>query len=336
VFSVIIPLYNKSQYIEKCISSIINQTYDNFEIIIVDDGSTDDGYSRILELMEGLGQTTENSLKVLPEIHLLSQSNSGVSAARNNGVNHAKYQFIAFLDADDWWEPTYLQEMKILIEKFPDAAIYGSSYFFIKNGIKKRAEIAVEQGFSSGLINYCRVYADTLNMPLWTGATIIRRSIFEKYNGFKPTLKLGEDFDLWIRVALKYPVAFLNKPLANYNQDVELRNRAVGNLHFPENHILWNLDYLAVEERTNKDLKLLLDNLRVYSLFPYYLNKDYHLLAQMELKKVDWAKQPLSAKRRYDTPVFILKMINHIQYVGSRIKQFIICKFHPIDEVIIC
>ena len=251
MFSVIIPLYNKAAYIEKAIQSVLTQTYQEFELIVVDDGSTDNPLppngGSAAERLGKLGFLTPPillpHLGVGGSVRIVEQENQGVSTARNNGVKLAKYEYIAFLDADDTWEPTYLEEIKRLIEAFPEVGIYGSGYFIVKNGTKQSAPIGVESNFDRGLINYCRVYAKTLCMPLWTGATILKKTIFEKEHGFKPELKLGEDFDLWIRVATKYPVAFLNIPLANYNQDVELVNRAIGEkLYQPEEHMLFT-DY---------------------------------------------------------------------------------------------
>ena len=241
MFSVIIPLYNKAPYVEKAIRSVAAQTFREFELIVIDDGSTDIAapqppkggagltYSDIEQLIDGKGI-------------LIKQKNSGVSTARNNGVALANYPYICFLDADDWWAPTYLEEMKALIDEFPDAGIYGSSYYIVKNGRERVAAIGVEPGFEKGTINYCQVYARTLIMPLWTGAVVVPKAIFDEQKGFKPTLKLGEDFDLWIRIALRHPVVLLNKPLAYYNQDVEVTGRAIGNLHNPTSHMLWNID----------------------------------------------------------------------------------------------
>lgn len=352
MFSVIIPLFNKSAYIEKCLYSVYNQTYQDFEVIVINDGSTDDGAVKVQRMIEKLlkgnreiveeaakepitrapiKNTFINASEGKTEcvnfgarkivIQLINQDNFGVSTARNNGVKAAKSNYIAFLDADDWWEPTYLEEMVNLIEAFPEAGIYGSNYNLIKNGRKRVAPVGVEPSFTEGIINYCLVYAKTLCMPLWTGATVILKSVFESENGFKPVLKLGEDFDLWIRVILKYPLAFMNKPLSNYNQDVELLERAVGNLHNTENHVLWNLDYLANEEQTNPDLKQLLDNLRVYGLFPYFLKKKFRESVRLELEKVDWTKQPASAKWKYTIPVPLLNIWLEFMYLGSLVKQ---------------
>ena len=142
--------------------------------------------------------------------------------------------------------------------------------------------------------------------------------------GFPKGIKLGEDFLLWIRIALKYKVAFLNKPLAYYNQDVDAENRGVGRLHKPENHMLWNLDFLAEEERTNTDYKQLIDNLRTYELMPYYLSKEYRNKASEELAKVDWKKQPEKTKKLYKKPIFMLKCREMFLKYGSLIKRKIV------------
>lgn len=313
MFSVIIPLYNKALYVEKAIQSVLAQTYKEFELIVVNDGSTDNS----LEVVKNCQLSTVNC-------QLIDQSNSGVSTTRNNGVKVAKYDYICFLDADDWWTPTFLEEMRSLILDFPDAGIYGSSYFYVKNGYSRTVNIGVDKDFIRGYINYCAVYAKTLAMPLWTGATIIPKKVFVDMNGFKPTLKLGEDFDLWIRITLKKKVVFLNKPLAFYNQDVELKNRAVGKLHNPATHMLWNLDYLKEEEKHNNDLKLLLDNLRTYSLLPYYLSKQYNDAAKLELQKVDWSKQSRKTLRIYNTPRFLVKCQYEFMKMGARLKQWLL------------
>ena len=322
MFSVIIPLYNKAPYIEKAIRSVAAQTCQEFELIVIDDGSTDIAapqppkggviisYSDIEALIGEKG-------------FLLKQSNSGVSNTRNIGVKLAKYDHIAFLDADDWWAPTYLEEMKALITQYPEAGIYGSSYFKVKNGKYIPANIGVEAGFQNGLINYFQVYAKTLWMPLWTGATILRKDVFNENNGFKPSLKLGEDFDLWARVAIKYPVAFLNKPLAYYNQDVDQANRAIGNkLHKPQEHMLFALHELYETEQSNPDLKQLMDALRVYGLFSYYLYKSTRKEALEQLGRGDWSKQSAAAYRQYyRTPVWLLILKRNIIQLAWKLKQ---------------
>ena len=311
-FSVIIPLYNKAPYVAKAIQSVLAQTFSDYELIVVDDGSKDDSAAIASQIIEGR-----------QNCRLIHQDNMGVSMARNNGVAASHGDYLCFLDADDWWEPTFLEEMSQLIEEFPEAGIYGVNYTIVNETKHKTrvAQIGVEEGFEKGYINYCQAYAKTMYMPLWTGAVCIPQTIFEEMEGFPQGIKLGEDFLLWIHIALKYKVAFLNKPLAYYNQDVDIANRGVGHLHKPQEHMLWNLADLESLEQSNVDYKQLIDNLRTYSLMVYLLDKQYRDDARNELAKVDWSKQPGRTVRLYKKPLWILGFRQIYLRLGSRIKQ---------------
>jgi len=308
-FSVIIPLYNKAPYVRKTVESVLRQTFDDYELVIIDNGSND-GSSEIVASFTD------------PRIRIVRlEENVGVSNARNKGVSLSSSPYITFLDADDWWEPTFLEEMARLIERHPDAGIYGTGYYIVKNGKKKVAPIGVENGFSEGDVNYCRVYAKTLCMPLTSITVSMPRAVFDEMGGFKPHLKLGEDFDLWIRIALKRKVVFLNKPLSNYNQDVDVTYRGTHHLRDPKEHMLWNLGYLEPVEKTNPDYKQLIDNLRTYGLLSYLLTKQYRQAARQELAKVDWDRQPIATRRIYRLPIWILRCRQRILIIGSRLKQ---------------
>lgn len=312
-FSVVIPLYNKAPYVVKAIQSVLVQSFTDYELVIVDDGSKDD--SR---------EIAHAAIKGLEHCRLLSQENAGVSMARNKGVAVSRGDYLCFLDADDWWEPTFLEEESKLIEEFPDAGIYGTNYTIVNETKHKTrvAPVGVDAGFEKGYINYCQVYAKTMAMPMWTGAVCMPRTVFDEMGGFPKGIKLGEDFLLWIRVALKYRVAFLNRPLAYYNQDVDVANRGIGRLYPPAEHMLWNVGFLSEEEKTNPDYKQLIDNLRTYGLFPYYLSQDYREAAKQELDKVDWKRQPKKTQRLYQKPISELKARNRVMAWGSRVKQF--------------
>ena len=283
MFSIIIPLYNKAPYIEKAITSVAAQTFQEFELIVIDDGSKD-------ESLEKLRVTSYELRETNPEFYsnlkIVEQSNQGVSTTRNNGVKLAKYLYIAFLDADDWWEPTFLEEMKALIEDCSEAGIYGSGYFKVRNGQYLPAKIAVSMAFTSGYIDYFKVYAQTMWMPLWTGAVIVPKAVFEEFNGFKPELKMGEDFHLWVRIAHKYKVAFVNKQLSNYNQDVDIANRAVDEkLYLPHEHSLFaDFDFL----KNNFDFNNLFEVLSVYGLMPYYLVQKNKAEVDKILATIHW------------------------------------------------
>lgn len=309
-FSIIIPLYNKAPYVKKALLSVIEQTFRGFELVVVNDGSSDDSLVVAKELLEKSGLNYQ----------LIHQNNAGVSIARNNGVTASCGDYLCFLDADDWWAPTFLERMDWLIKEYPDAGIYGTNYYYVKSG---RNRICVTTA-GTGYINYCKVYAERLQMPLWTGATCIPRDVFFEMGGFDPKLKLGEDFCLWIKVALKYKVAFLNEALSFYYQDSDAVWRLVGKLHNPKEHMLWNLHFLEEVERSNADYKILIDKLRTYSLLPYYLSRQYRNDAKQELAKVDWSNLPKRERFLYKTPVFFLKCRHFFFKMGSTVKQAII------------
>jgi glycosyltransferase, group 2 family len=310
MFSVIIPLYNKAPYVAKAIESVLGQTYRDFEVIVIDDGSTDQSLE--------VAKTFENK-----SITIVSQPNSGVSTARNNGVKIAKYPYICFLDADDWWHPTFLEEMKRLITDFPDAGIYGSGYYIVKNGQERIAPIGVPQGFEQGIIDYCEVYAKTLCMPLTSISVVIPKHIFDEEKGFKSQLKFGEDFDLWIRIALKHKVILVNKPLAYYNQDVDVNNRAIGSRFYkPEEHMLFSNygDFMH-----NEGFRFLFERLALYGLLSYYLNDINKLEVYQILSEINWNKHEhkylLYYKKfpRWAVKVWF-KIIKKLSIIKNRIK----------------
>lgn len=314
-FSVIIPLYNKAQYVRKALETVCAQTYRDYEIIVINDGSTDSSAiiaEEFLNAVEGI------SYKIL------FQKNAGVSAARNNGVAQASGDYIAFLDADDWWEPTYLERMVQLIEDYPEAGLYGMNYVYYKPG---KTHVALK--CKTGYINYPKEYYEGGAMMIFTSSSSMPKRVFEEMGGFPLGIKLGEDFLLWAKTALHYPVAFCEEPLAYYNNDVPVTMRATRNLHHPNNHMLFRMDILAsslspLASNLKSDWQALLDKLRVNGLLEYWLSDEYHDSAAQELAKVDWSKQPESVIRMYKTPIWILKAKRQVKRVGSMVKQWII------------
>ena len=348
-FSVIIPLYNKAPYIRKALESVFAQTYTDYEVIVVDDGSTDDS-ARIAEeyIREVKGErlkvkgaensgaeTTASRLIASSPNRLIRQANSGVSAARNNGVAQAQGDYIAFLDADDWWESTYLERMAQLIEDYPEAGLYAFNYVYYKPG-----KTHVVLNIPTGYINYPKAYYESGTMPVWTGATMMPREVFEEMGGFPVGIKLGEDFLLWAKTAMHYPVAFCEEPLAYYNNDVPVALRATRNLHHPNNHMLFRMEVIGDENSdadtntysqlpianrpTKADWKSLLDKLRVNGLLEYWMSKEYHNLATQELAKVDWSQQPDRVRRIYKTPIWMLKAKRQVMKWGSAVKQALV------------
>jgi hypothetical protein len=160
-------------------------------------------------------------------------------------------------------------------------------------------------------------------MPVCTDTAVVPKKIFEEEHGFKVQLKLGEDFDLWVRIAMKHPVAFLNEPLAYYHQDVEQNNRAVGEkLYEPSEHMLFS-DYASYQQ--NKDFVFLYEKLALYGLQPYYLkgkNKDE---VQRILHSIHWKDHSLKYYFDYKIlPKFVLKAWVNLKkgYVSLKRKYY--------------
>ena len=310
MFSVVIPLYNKEDHIQKAIDSALQQSLENLELIVINDGSTDNS-------LEVAQQFNDNRIRII------NQENAGVSTARNKGVKEAKSEFIAFLDADDWWAPGYLAEMSKLIKKYPDAGLWAAKYYKVKFGKNIEANIGLEKNFKEGYINYFEVYAKTMWMPVTSSSFIMPVKYFNDLSGFKAGLKIGEDFDFWVRIALKYKIAYLNNALVYYNQDVDANHRAVrgGRIWKPENHYIFQLEYLKNEEKANPSLRYLLDKLRLRALFRYHIKSVYREDKKRVLKKIDFSKQPISWRLKYKLPVWMIRGWYSLKLYGSTIKS---------------
>ena len=155
---------------------------------------------------------------------------------------------------------------------------------------------------------------------------VVRKTAFNAVGGFNPALRLGEDFDLWIRLALLGPVAYVNKPLAYSNQDVDVINRAIGDskLYLPQNHVTFNLTFLKPAEEKSPTLKKLTDGLRVRSLLPYYLAGQQVAAVKKVLDEVDFARQPIRYRLLYKIPVRLLNGYFWARRAGSSAKRAVI------------
>ena len=204
--SIVIPLYNKEEFVRNTLLSVLNQTFQNFEIIIVDDGSTD----RSIEFAKEFNDS---------RIRIITQENRGVSASRNTGIKNAKYDYIAFLDADDEWKPYYLQEQVNLIIKYPECSVFACAYERRNNNRELKPLKLNKMPFSSQtgvLTNYFEV-ASCSHPPLWTSAVTAKKEAILSVGGFLLGVKTGEDLLMWARLAVKYPIAYNKNSLSIYN-----------------------------------------------------------------------------------------------------------------------
>lgn len=309
--SIIVPLYNKAPYVTKALESIASQTFKDWECIIVNDGSTDNSEAVVQSWLAQHSQYTVH-------FTLYTQENAGVSAARNYGISLSTGDYVCFLDADDWWAPSFLDEMIHFTTEYPDAGLYASNYWYYKPG---KTHIAVKS--NTGYINYPKLYCEG-EMPITSISVLVNKIVIEEMGGFPIGIKLGEDFLLWSKIALQYKVAFLNKPLAYYNNDLPITHRATRNLHAPETHMLWHLDRVeedGLRTKETADWKRLLDMLRVCGLLKYWIHSEYHEIAKRELQKVDWTKQSLKVRVNYNMPILVVRVFMSFMYIGSIVKQ---------------
>lgn len=240
-FSVVIAVYNKERFLASTLESVLAQEYPHFELIIVNDGSTDTS-----------GQIIESFLSD-SRCRYISQDNQGVSAARNTGIKSAKYEYIALIDADDTWDPNYLKNQASLIETYPEEFCFATAQYLQVKGKKfqKRYSIQLEPN-QMGVFNYFE--ASRYDPLIHSSAVVIKKSVFETIGMFDPDILTGEDTDLWIRIGLRRSIAFYNLPCSVYTI-------SSGGLFTSSTSVeqLLNLDAYKEQESKRNDLKQYLD-----------------------------------------------------------------------------
>lgn len=241
-FSVVIPLYNKANYIENTLRSVLAQSFSNFEIIVVNDGSTDNS-------LEKVGEIHDDRIK------LIDQKNQGVSVARNRGIEAANGKYIALLDADDHWFPDHLEQLKELISKFPEAGLFCSGYeILLDNKLIQKAHYSFDhQNRAQRIDDYFT--ASLFNPVAWTSAVVFSKENFYKIGTFDPVLRTGQDIDFFIRAALKTDVAFDPKITMRYHKQSE---NNLAQSHF-NNDRARLIEKFKEEEKSNPSLKKYMD-----------------------------------------------------------------------------
>ncbi|WP_288911641.1 glycosyltransferase family 2 protein [uncultured Bacteroides sp.] len=206
MISVVIPLFNKEQSIDSTLQTVLKQTFQDFEIVIVDDGSTDHSVEKVKKVID-------------PRIRLIHQTNAGVSAARNRGIEEAKGEYIAFLDADDEWKPDYLKTQYELTQKYPECNVFACNYEFkdaqgkVTPTIIRKLPFESEKGILS---NYFEV-ASCSHQPLWTSAVMVKKNAIQSIGGFPIGIKSGEDLLTWARLAVNGKIAYAKQAYAVFN-----------------------------------------------------------------------------------------------------------------------
>ena len=215
MISVVIPLYNKEKSIASTLRTVLSQTFSDYEIVIVNDGSTDNSVAEVEKVRDD-------------RIRLIHQQNAGVSAARNRGIEEAKGELIAFLDADDEWKPEYLATQYHLSQKYPECSVFVCNYEFrdtagkVTSTIIRKLPFAGEDGILS---NYFEI-ASCSNPPICSISIMVKKNAIQAIGGFPIGIKSGEDLLTWARLAYKYKIVFSKKVCACYIMPDKLGNQS--------------------------------------------------------------------------------------------------------------
>ena len=193
LISVIIPTYNRAAFLPQAVESVYQQTFQDFELIVIDDGSTD-GTAQVLKKYQN---------------HLIYryQANQGVSSARNLGLRMARGKWVAFLDSDDLWLPKKLETQVRFFSQNPEAVICQTEEIWVRNGRRVNPQ-KKHRKFSGD------IFAPSLLLCLVSpSAVMIQRDLFNQEDGFDETLPACEDYDLWLRISSRFPIYLIDLPL---------------------------------------------------------------------------------------------------------------------------
>lgn len=308
-FSIIIPLYNKANHIQDALKSVLAQSFQNFEILLVNDGSTDASLVNATSIDDA-------------RIKIFTIENKGVSNARNYGISKAASEVMVFLDADDSWKPNHLDSLKSLNEKFPDCGMWATAYEYIfdTKTISSDYYKIPKTSKWSGIINDF-FESSIVNCIASSSSVMISKKVFDAVGGFNPIYNSGEDIDLWIRIALKYNIAFTSTVSVVINMTAE--NQATKKSINTRNHL--DFETFNEEEKTNQNLKRYLD-LNRFSIAIQHKLAGNHILAREMITKIDLNN--LNAKQQFllqmNTPILkrFVKLKHILRTKGIGLNAF--------------
>lgn len=296
-FTVIIPLYNKEKYISGAIESILNQTFTDFELLIVNDCSTD--------------KSVEIASKFVSEkVHIIHhEKNSGLAATRNTGIKKASSNYVTFLDADDLWRPFFLEKIYNLIQNFPEARIFGTNYEEVWDTTVKNPHNNSDS-LPEKFVGYVNFFKINIKQGLYNhGSVCIHKEVYETVGFYNENIQLSQDLDFNIRANYHYKLAYDNSIQMSYfmQTDNQLTRSSIVNKTIP--------DYDKYEDwaKTNSDLKKYLDFERYVLGKRLKKNNDLrwkNMIAKIDSNNLNW-KQNLLLK----VPSSILNLIDKIKLI---------------------
>lgn len=295
--SVIISVFNKQQYIYNTIQSVLNQTFSDFEIIIINDGSTDQSETIIKTFTDA-------------RIHYIKQPNKGAAAARNTGIAKANTNFVALLDGDDTWHNTYLESIINAKNNFPEAQVFASAVAH-----KYDTELVpVPYNFKiDGKISIKNYFKNSKKHSLLTSSSIaFITDILLTTGNFDTSIKSGEDTDMWIRIGLHFPIVFINKVLVYYNYSHSSLSNTTFNLSAKPKY-----DKYDAEEKNNPEVKAFIDKNR-YSLALLSRLQNDNQAFNFYHSKIDRSSLTLKQNILINSPKWILKALLQLKALKGK------------------
>ena len=302
--SVVIPLYNKLNSITATLQSVLAQSYQNFEIVVVDDGSTDNSAQVVEEFFEKYP-----SLQGGERGRLLRKENGGVCSARNRGIQEAKYDYIALLDGDDLWDEHYLEEQVKLIQDFPKAKMWGINFAETSNGTLIRTlSTGLPEGYRGYVENYFQMPGRMSDL-FCSSSVVIKKEVFNKVGYFDERIKYAEDNDMWFRIIATYPVVFYDRYMAFYLFDTE--NRAMNNKCLLKYFLPYYIDKYQ-DFKYNQVFYRWINRWAANRIRAYYFDSNKEQLedARIAARKLDYAVIPPKYKLLYKAPYWMAVILN--------------------------
>jgi glycosyltransferase involved in cell wall biosynthesis len=303
-FSVIIPLYNKANFIEGALKSVLGQAFSDFEIIVVEDGATDSSF-------EAAAKVSDSRIRIIRH-----EKNKGLSASRNTGIQNANSKYLCFLDADDQWQPDYLDKIRSLIQQFPEARLFATNYVEQYDQKSVLPASSLEGFEKDGLVP--DFFASNLYQHIYCCCSLCAdREVFEKIGLYDESITFGEDVDFNIRANSVFLLAYSKEApvLVNVFSENQITNSKLSNKK------LVDLDKYEALASKNPSLKKYLDTNR-YVLAKFFLLENDTENARKMIHGIAHENLNFTQKLLLKLPVPVLRLIREmkIRFVKSGIR----------------
>lgn len=320
--SIVIPLYNKSRSIVRTLDSVFSQTYRDFEVIVVNDGSTDNSVDCVVQWAQEhtIGCSVLSSMDICGDdrtdvcaMVVVNKPNAGVCSARNVGIQMAKAQYIAFLDADDLWKPNYLDTQVQMIKSYPNAKMWGTH--FVETNLDGTG-VCYPTGLPTNYQGYVEDYFGMQNRIsdlFHSSAVVIDKTVFEQVGYFDERIRYAEDNDMWFRIIATHQVAFCSDDLVSYMQDAE--NRAMNRNRNLRYFLPYFVDkYRQPIFRANRKFYIWINRWSAIHIRNYYFgtNSEEHMAAIEAVQKLDYRVIPRKYKWLFLSPYWLGTIVNKL------------------------